>query len=62
LSTFIGGGEGSEQRTNIELNLGLTLPVALADSSPIVRKELIVAISRLIATYDAQFKDVAYEV
>ncbi len=27
LGTFMGGSENSEQRTNIELNLSLTLPV-----------------------------------
>lgn len=60
LGLFIGGAETSEQRTNIELNIGkdyfhtrnnnkgLTLPVVTEDASPLVRKELIVALSKIV--------------
>eukprot|EP01117_Protostelium_nocturnum_P006486 TRINITY_DN2337_c0_g1_i2.p1 TRINITY_DN2337_c0_g1~~TRINITY_DN2337_c0_g1_i2.p1 ORF type:complete len:1347 (+),score=433.49 TRINITY_DN2337_c0_g1_i2:163-4203(+) len=61
LGLFMGGAEGDEERTSIELNLGLTLPIVTEDASPMVRKELIIALSRLIKCYEVQFKEVAAE-
>ncbi|ELR12837.1 regulatory-associated protein of mTOR, putative [Acanthamoeba castellanii str. Neff] len=61
LGTFMGGASGSEQRKNVELNLAVTLPVVTADGSPMVRKELIVALSRLVFSYEAACKEVALE-
>ena len=60
LGIFIGsgGGEEAEQRTHIELNLSLTLPVVSSDASAMVRKCLIVALSRLIHCYEFQMKEV----
>jgi regulator-associated protein of mTOR len=46
----------SEQRTSIELNLAVTLPVVTTDSSPMVRKELIIAFAHLIQAYEDEFK------
>jgi regulator-associated protein of mTOR len=54
----MGGASGSEQRKNVELNLAVTLPVVTADGSPMVRKELIVALSRLVFSYEAACKEV----
>eukprot|EP01133_Synstelium_polycarpum_P018713 gene18713-22384_t len=62
LGELIGGAEGSDQRTNIELNLGLTLPVVTADCSPMVRKELIISLSRIVASYEGNFVFVAQEI
>ena len=62
LGTYIGGAEESERRTNIDLNLGLTLPVVTADASPMVRRSLVVALGQLVNSYRSQFKDVALEV
>ncbi|EFA82813.1 WD40 repeat-containing protein [Heterostelium album PN500] len=62
LGELIGGAEGSEQRTNIELNLGLTLPVITADCSPMVRKELIISLSRIVNSYESNFLFVAQEI
>jgi regulator-associated protein of mTOR len=54
----MGGASGSEQRKNVELNLAITLAVVTADGSPMVRKELIVALSRLVYSYEAACKEV----
>jgi hypothetical protein len=62
LGKFLGGAVGNEQRTSIELNLGLTLPVVTADSSPIVRKELAITLSVLICDYEEQFREVALDI
>ena len=73
LGTFIGGSEHDEVRAGVELNIGfcccqskihlyltgLTIIVVLADASPLVRKELVIAMSRLIAVYRTQFAAVA---
>jgi len=66
LGAFIGideraSAESREQRNNIELNLGVTLPVITADASPMVRKELIIALSRLVSSYESRFREVALE-
>jgi len=61
LGTFLGGAEDSEQRTNIEINLGLTLPVVTADGSPLVRRELIAALANLVRAYSNEFRVVAAE-
>jgi regulator-associated protein of mTOR len=61
LGTFIGGGEGNDQRMNIEMNLGLRLMVVTGDVSSIVRKELIVSLSRLVRCYERKFKDTVAE-
>lgn len=61
IGTFIGGSEGSEQRTNIDLNLGLTLPIITADGCPMVRRELVVALGQLVKSYRSRFKEVALE-
>jgi hypothetical protein len=48
----------SEQRSIIDLNLGLTLAIAVSDASHLVRKEFVVALSALIAAYEEKFKQV----
>lgn len=58
--TFIGGsGEENEQRIQIEINMGLVLMTVMEDISPLVRKELIITLSKLVRTYEKQFKEVA---
>eukprot|EP01119_Soliformovum_irregulare_P024456 TRINITY_DN876_c0_g1_i1.p1 TRINITY_DN876_c0_g1~~TRINITY_DN876_c0_g1_i1.p1 ORF type:complete len:1236 (+),score=415.18 TRINITY_DN876_c0_g1_i1:59-3766(+) len=52
LGIFIGGG-----RAQIELNLGLLLTGVTFDASPMVRKTLIEALSRLTHFYGSQFKE-----
>lgn len=61
IGTFISRGPSdvaSEPRTIIELNLGLTLAVVISDASHLVRKELVVALSSLINSYEDRFKQV----
>ena len=62
LGTFIGAPEGNERRQNIEINIGLTLPVVTADMSPLARKELIIALGNLIFAYEDRFLDVILEI
>eukprot|EP01100_Stratorugosa_tubuloviscum_P007836 TRINITY_DN3221_c3_g1_i1.p1 TRINITY_DN3221_c3_g1~~TRINITY_DN3221_c3_g1_i1.p1 ORF type:complete len:1304 (-),score=597.25 TRINITY_DN3221_c3_g1_i1:1059-4970(-) len=57
IGTFLGSTELNEQRTKIELNLALTLPAALSDASWMVRKELVITMSRLIAVHEERFKE-----
>lgn len=61
LGTFIGWAASEadeEQRTVIELNLGLTFAVVTADASPLVRKELIVALAALVQAYEDKFRQI----
>eukprot|EP01116_Phalansterium_solitarium_P015860 TRINITY_DN354_c0_g2_i1.p1 TRINITY_DN354_c0_g2~~TRINITY_DN354_c0_g2_i1.p1 ORF type:complete len:1471 (+),score=651.08 TRINITY_DN354_c0_g2_i1:184-4596(+) len=61
VGTFIGGGEGNEVRSNIELNLALALPLLTEDASPLVRTELLVTLSRFVRCYERPFSQVALE-
>lgn len=61
LGALIGDGEKDENRKNIEINVGLTLPVVTADGSPIVRRELVIALSHIVNAYEEDFKKVATE-
>eukprot|EP01128_Nolandella_sp_AFSM9_P005900 TRINITY_DN2944_c0_g1_i1.p1 TRINITY_DN2944_c0_g1~~TRINITY_DN2944_c0_g1_i1.p1 ORF type:complete len:860 (+),score=160.14 TRINITY_DN2944_c0_g1_i1:42-2621(+) len=62
LGTFIGWspsrGTDEEQRTIIELNLGLTFAVVTADASPLVRRELAIALTHLVNAYAEKFKHI----
>lgn len=55
------GNSGMELRINIEMNLGVTLPVVTEDASPMVRKELVCALSRLVDSYSDRFREVAFD-
>ncbi|PRP73403.1 regulatory-associated protein of mTOR-like [Planoprotostelium fungivorum] len=59
LGLFIGGSEKDEARSSIELNIGITLPIVTEDASPMVRKELVISLSRLVRCYESQFRQVA---
>ncbi|KAL6040813.1 regulatory-associated protein of TOR 1 [Balamuthia mandrillaris] len=60
LGTFM-GGTGKEQ-AEIELNLVVTLPVVTADASAMVRKELVITLSRLVQIYEEECKEVAVDI
>ena len=63
IGTFVGGSGGAnESRKNIELNLGLTLSVVTGDASPFVRKELVIALSRVVFAYKRQFLQVILDI
>eukprot|EP01087_Luapelamoeba_hula_P022195 TRINITY_DN7897_c0_g1_i1.p1 TRINITY_DN7897_c0_g1~~TRINITY_DN7897_c0_g1_i1.p1 ORF type:complete len:1276 (+),score=189.83 TRINITY_DN7897_c0_g1_i1:564-4391(+) len=61
LGTFMGGAGDNEQRKSIELNLAVTLPVVTADGSPVVRRELAIALAKLVRNYEENCKEVALE-
>jgi len=42
----------------IDVHIGLSLPLASSDASPIVRKELIITLSKLINRFEDQFIEV----
>uniref|UniRef100_A0A6B2KWT6 Raptor N-terminal CASPase-like domain-containing protein n=1 Tax=Arcella intermedia TaxID=1963864 RepID=A0A6B2KWT6_9EUKA len=60
LGTFIGrsgvSSDDAEQRAIIEYRLGLTFAVVITDSSPLVRKELVIALASLVNAYEEKFK------
>eukprot|EP01135_Chromosphaera_perkinsii_P005237 Nk52_evm6s327 gene=Nk52_evmTU6s327 len=61
LGTFIGNTERGEHTVSIENNIGITLLVTTADSSPMVRKELAVALSGLVEQFESKFRVAAME-
>lgn len=61
LGTFISRtsqAQNTEQRTIIDLNLGLTFAVVTGDASPLVRKELVIALGALVSAYEDKFKQI----
>ena len=44
----------------IDVHIGLSLPLASSDASPIVRKELIITLSKLINRFEDQFIEVLF--
>ncbi|KAL8576686.1 hypothetical protein ACOMHN_025161 [Nucella lapillus] len=60
LGTFIyNGTEQTDQANSIELGVGMTLVQCAADGSPLVRKELVVALAGLVEKFEQQFMVVA---
>ncbi|OUM63449.1 hypothetical protein PIROE2DRAFT_43380 [Piromyces sp. E2] len=55
LGTFIGGIEKTEQVISIEHNLAISVLVATADASPLVRRELVIALSAIVHNYHSKF-------
>ena len=61
IGTLIAGSQSSDARINIELNLGLTLVVLMKDSSPLVRKEFVVALHHFTCGYQERFQEAITE-
>jgi len=61
LGTFIGGIEKTEQIISIEHNLAISVLVATADASPLVRRELVIALSAIVHNYHSKFVHAASE-
>ncbi|CAG8530543.1 8144_t:CDS:2 [Ambispora leptoticha] len=65
LGSFIGDLERTEQIMNIEHNIAINALTANNDGSPIVRKELVIALSQIVNSYTENFvkaaKDEAQE-
>eukprot|EP00002_Diphylleia_rotans_P019938 TRINITY_DN3858_c0_g2_i1.p1 TRINITY_DN3858_c0_g2~~TRINITY_DN3858_c0_g2_i1.p1 ORF type:complete len:1260 (+),score=219.57 TRINITY_DN3858_c0_g2_i1:53-3832(+) len=61
LGNYIGkAGAAQEQRSNSEHSIGISLLLATSDLSTLVRKEQIMALSRLIGSYSAAFQESAF--
>jgi regulatory associated protein of mTOR len=61
IGTFIANAGTSEARRNIELNIGLTLPVVTSDASPLVRKELVISLHHLVVGFKEKFHEAVSE-
>ncbi|CAG8664906.1 6271_t:CDS:2, partial [Racocetra persica] len=61
LGTFIGDLERTEQIVNIEHNIAINALDANNDASPLVRRELVIALSYIVNAYSEHFIRVAYE-
>jgi len=61
LGTFIGGIEKNEQIIAIEHNLAISVLVATADASPLVRRELVIVLSAIVHNYHSKFVNAANE-
>jgi len=58
LGTFMANESGTQRsptRVEIEFNLGITLPVVNGDASPMVRRELAIALANFVNSYHDQF-------
>ena len=62
IGTFISGDRVAESRQHIELNLSLSLQVALCDASPLVRKELVKTLYIVANGYSDSFHEVLSEI
>jgi regulator-associated protein of mTOR len=62
LGTFMANESGttrSPSRVEIEFNLGITLPVVNGDASPMVRRELAIALANFVHSYHEMFVEEA---
>ncbi|XP_070187994.1 regulatory-associated protein of mTOR-like isoform X2 [Littorina saxatilis] len=60
LGTFVyNGTEQSDHSSSIELGVGMTIVPCASDGSPLVRKELVVALAGLVEKFEQQFMVVA---
>ncbi|ORX88057.1 hypothetical protein K493DRAFT_237024 [Basidiobolus meristosporus CBS 931.73] len=61
LGLFIGDLDKTEQIVNIEHNIAITMLIGTSDGSPMVRRELVIALSKVVHEYMNKFLQVAYE-
>jgi regulator-associated protein of mTOR len=61
LGAFLGDMDRNEQIVNIELNVAISTLVATSDASSLVRRELIVALSKIVVLYQSRFASSAME-
>ncbi|XP_048764254.2 regulatory-associated protein of mTOR-like isoform X2 [Ostrea edulis] len=57
LGTFISVSDRSDQANNIDLGVGMMLASVGSDGSPLVRKEVVVALSALVHQFESQFSN-----
>nr|XP_051686494.1 regulatory-associated protein of mTOR [Oryctolagus cuniculus] len=62
LGTFVGNSaERTDHSTTIDHNVAMMLAQLISDGSPMVRKELVVALSHLVVQYESNFCTVALQ-
>lgn len=61
LSSFLGGSDSNQQRVQIEMNIALSLMVPTKDASPLVRKELALALVNITRICEPMIKEIALE-
>ncbi|KAK9696450.1 Target of rapamycin complex 1 subunit kog1 [Basidiobolus ranarum] len=61
LGLFIGDLDKTEQVINIEHNIAISMLIGTSDGSPMVRRELVVALSSVVHEYVSKFLQIAYE-
>ncbi|XP_061193905.1 regulatory-associated protein of mTOR-like isoform X1 [Saccostrea echinata] len=61
LGTFISVSDRSDQANNIDLGVGMMLASVGHDGSPLVRKEVVVALSALVLEFESQFCNVVVQ-
>lgn len=61
LGTFISVTDRSDQANNIDLGVGMMLASVGNDGSPLVRKEVVVALSALVQQFESQFTNVVVQ-
>lgn len=62
LGTFVGNSaERTDHSTTIDHNVAMMLAQLISDGSPVVRKELVVALSHLVVQYESNFCTVALQ-
>ncbi|KAL9833752.1 LOW QUALITY PROTEIN: regulatory-associated protein of mTOR-like [Geothlypis trichas] len=61
LGTFVGIAERTDHSTTIDHNVAMMLAQLINDGSPMVRKELVVALSHLVVQYESNFCTVALQ-
>lgn len=59
LGSYIGNANRTDQVINVELNVAATLLLAVSDGSPLVRKELVIALSSVVHFYESKFRHAA---
>lgn len=62
LGTFVGNSaERTDHSTTIDHNVAMMLAQLISDGSPVVRKELVVALTHLVVQYESNFCSVALQ-
>ncbi|KXS18669.1 hypothetical protein M427DRAFT_197186 [Gonapodya prolifera JEL478] len=61
IGAFMGDADRSENVVNIEHNVSISVLAATADASPLVRRELVVCLSKVVWFYSKKFVDAAFE-
>ncbi|KAJ3336924.1 hypothetical protein HDU93_001887 [Gonapodya sp. JEL0774] len=61
IGTFMGDVDRTEHVVNIEHNVSISVLAATADAGPLVRRELVVSLSKVVWLYSKKFVEAAFE-